>query len=167
MGCNAIYLCCHSLVQVENYMAGNGIDIREYHMVQPDVSLLSSGQLQGSVVNGNLHVEKDIKGQEHSKIWIDSNSCCLALYSKLRQDQVLMLQSPIALPKAVKVCFFFSFNHVLNRNFVCMQLPLASSIDYGLKSLSRNLSVLRKFMLYDQAWELGSCMWVVCTGYMS
>jgi hypothetical protein len=27
--------------------------------------------------------------------------------------------------------------------------------------------VLRKFMLYDQAWELGSCMWVVCTGYMS
>ncbi|KAK1665184.1 hypothetical protein QYE76_053343 [Lolium multiflorum] len=88
--------------EVENYMAGNGIDIREYHMVQPDVSLLSSGQLQGSVVNGNLHVEKDIKGQEHSKIWIDSNSCCLALYSKLRQDQVLMLQSPIALPKAVK-----------------------------------------------------------------
>jgi Xaa-Pro aminopeptidase len=39
---------------------------------------------------------------ENSKVWIDSNSCCLALYSKLDQDQVLMLQSPIALPKAVK-----------------------------------------------------------------
>uniref|UniRef100_A0ACD5WWP4 Uncharacterized protein n=2 Tax=Avena sativa TaxID=4498 RepID=A0ACD5WWP4_AVESA len=88
--------------EIENYMAENGIDIREYHMVQPDVSLLSSGQLEGSIVNGNLHVEKDIKGVEHLKIWIDSNSCCLALYSKLRQDQVLMLQSPIALPKAVK-----------------------------------------------------------------
>jgi Xaa-Pro aminopeptidase len=90
-------------------MAENGIDIREYHMVQPDVSLLSSGQLKGSVVTGNLHVERDIEGVEHSKIWIDSNSCCLALYSKLKQDQVLMLQSPIALPKAVKVCFFFFF----------------------------------------------------------
>ncbi|CAM0873752.1 unnamed protein product [Alopecurus aequalis] len=88
--------------EVENYMTENGIDIREYHMVQPDVSLLASGQLKGSIVNGSLHVEKDIKRVEHSKIWIDSNSCCLALYSKLRRDQVLMLQSPIALPKAVK-----------------------------------------------------------------
>ncbi|CAM0873757.1 unnamed protein product [Alopecurus aequalis] len=89
--------------EVENYMTENGIDIREYHMVQPDVSLLASGQLKGSIVNGSLHVEKDIKRVEHSKIWIDSNSCCLALYSKLRRDQVLMLQSPIALPKAVKM----------------------------------------------------------------
>jgi Xaa-Pro aminopeptidase len=46
---------------------------------------------------------------ENSKVWIDSNSCCLALYSKLDQDQVLMLQSPIALPKAVKVNIFFFF----------------------------------------------------------
>uniref|UniRef100_A0A8I7BC37 Xaa-Pro aminopeptidase n=1 Tax=Hordeum vulgare subsp. vulgare TaxID=112509 RepID=A0A8I7BC37_HORVV len=88
--------------EVKNYMAEIGIDIREYDMVQLDVSLLASGQLKGSAVNGSLLMEKDINVAEHSKIWIDSNSCCLALYSKLRPDQALMLQSPIALPKAVK-----------------------------------------------------------------
>ncbi|EMS47246.1 Uncharacterized peptidase C22G7.01c [Triticum urartu] len=88
--------------EVKNYMSESGIDIREYDMVQLDVSLLASGQLKGSAVNGSLHMEKDINVAEHSKIWIDSNSCCLALYSKLRPDQALMLQSPIALPKAVK-----------------------------------------------------------------
>ncbi|KQJ88315.1 probable Xaa-Pro aminopeptidase P [Brachypodium distachyon] len=88
--------------EVQNYMAENGIDIREYHTVQPDVSLLASGHLKGSAVNGSLQVENDINKVEHSKIWIDSNSCCLALYSKLSTNQVLMLQSPIALPKAVK-----------------------------------------------------------------
>uniref|UniRef100_A0A453I169 Xaa-Pro aminopeptidase n=1 Tax=Aegilops tauschii subsp. strangulata TaxID=200361 RepID=A0A453I169_AEGTS len=88
--------------EVKNYMSESGIDIREYDMVQLDVSLLASGQLKGSAVNGSLHMEKDINVAEQSKIWIDSNSCCLALYSKLRPDQALMLQSPITLPKAVK-----------------------------------------------------------------
>lgn len=103
-------------MQVKNYMAESGIDIREYDMVQLDVSLLASGQLKGSAVNGSLHMEKDINVSEHSKIWIDSNSCCLALYSKLRPDQALMLQSPIALPKAVKVFSFLLYACVFNRN---------------------------------------------------
>lgn len=91
--------------EVQNYMTENGIDIREYNIVQSDVSLLVSGvsgQLKGSAVNGSSHGEKGINEVDHSKIWIDSNSCCLALYSKLSADQVLMLQSPIAFPKAVK-----------------------------------------------------------------
>ena len=103
-------------MQVKNYMSESGIDIREYDMVQLDVSLLASGQLKGSAVNGSLHMEKDINAAEHSKIWIDSNSCCLALYSKLRPDQALMLQSPIALPKAVKVFSFLFYACVFNRN---------------------------------------------------
>ncbi|KAL5204835.1 hypothetical protein ABZP36_009706 [Zizania latifolia] len=86
--------------EVQNYMTENGIDIREYNMVQSDVSLLASGQLKGSTVNDSSYWENDIN--ENSKVWIDSNSCCLALYSKLGEDQVLMLQSPVALPKAVK-----------------------------------------------------------------
>uniref|UniRef100_A0A0E0BJX0 Peptidase M24 domain-containing protein n=1 Tax=Oryza glumipatula TaxID=40148 RepID=A0A0E0BJX0_9ORYZ len=81
-------------------MTENGIDIKDYNMVQSDASLLASGQLKGSAVNGSSYGENDMN--ENSKVWIDSNSCCLALYSKLDQDQVLMLQSPIALPKAVK-----------------------------------------------------------------
>uniref|UniRef100_A0A0D9XSR1 Xaa-Pro aminopeptidase n=1 Tax=Leersia perrieri TaxID=77586 RepID=A0A0D9XSR1_9ORYZ len=88
-------------IEVQNYMTQNGIDIRDYNMVQSDVSLLASGQLKGSAVtNGSSHGENDMN--ENTKVWIDSNSCCLALYSKLNEDQVLMLQSPIALPKAVK-----------------------------------------------------------------
>ena len=85
-------------MQIQKYMSGNGIEIREYETVQSDASLLASGKLQSSV-----HVEKDMNEVESSKIWIDSGSCCLALYSKLSPHQVLALQSPIALPKAVKV----------------------------------------------------------------
>ncbi|CAN6372269.1 unnamed protein product [Urochloa humidicola] len=86
-------------VEVQKYMAENGIDIREYETVQSDASLLATGKLKNSVDG-----EKDINDNEvgSSKIWIDSGSCCLALYSKLSPDQVLTLQSPIALPKAVK-----------------------------------------------------------------
>ncbi|CAL4992867.1 unnamed protein product [Urochloa decumbens] len=86
-------------VQVQEYMAGNGIDIREYETVQSDASLLATGKLKSSVDG-----EKDINDSEVGslKIWIDSGSCCLALYSKLSPDQVLTQQSPIALPKAVK-----------------------------------------------------------------
>ncbi|CAL4980922.1 unnamed protein product [Urochloa decumbens] len=86
-------------VEVQKYMAGNGIDIREYETVQSDANLLATGKLKSSVDG-----ENDINDNEVGslKIWIDSGSCCLALYSKLSPDQVLTLQSPIALPKAVK-----------------------------------------------------------------
>ena len=90
-------LCVSSILQVQKYMVENGIDIRDYEMVQSDVSLLASGNLKSFV-----HGENDIN-VEGSKIWIDSASCCLALYSKLSPHQVLALQSPVALPKAVKV----------------------------------------------------------------
>ncbi|KAK3119031.1 hypothetical protein QOZ80_9BG0712620 [Eleusine coracana subsp. coracana] len=88
--------------EVEKYMAENGIDIKEYDMVATDASLLASGKLKGSAVGGSLDGDKDINGTANSKIWIDSGSCCLALYSKLSSHQILTLQSPIALPKAVK-----------------------------------------------------------------
>ncbi|TVU24689.1 hypothetical protein EJB05_27141, partial [Eragrostis curvula] len=88
--------------EVEAYMAENGIDIKEYDMVQSDASLLASGKLKGSAVGGSPDGENNINGTESSKIWIDSSSCCLALHSKLNSRQVLTLQSPIALPKAVK-----------------------------------------------------------------
>ncbi len=94
--------CDSYLVKVQSYMSENGIDIRDYNMVQSDVSLLASGQLKGSAVNGSSHEGNGMN--DNSKILID-NSCCLALYSKLDEDQVLILQSPVALSKAVKVNF--------------------------------------------------------------
>ncbi|CAD6256859.1 unnamed protein product [Miscanthus lutarioriparius] len=98
-------------VEIQKYMSGNGIEIREYETVQSDANLLASGKLQSSV-----HVEKDMNEVESSKIWIDSGSCCLALYSKLSPHQVLVLQSPIALPKAVK--YFVSSIFLLCNNAV-------------------------------------------------
>lgn len=86
-------------------MAENGIDIKEYDMVASDAGLLASGKLKGSAVVDSPDGDKDINGTANSKIWIDSSSGCLALYSKLSSHQVLTLQSPIALPKAVKVNF--------------------------------------------------------------
>ncbi|CAL4984223.1 unnamed protein product [Urochloa decumbens] len=96
---NAFFYVDKRKVTVEKYMSGNGIDIREYETVQSDASLLATGKLKSSVDG-----ENDINDNEVGslKIWIDSGSCCLALYSKLSPDQVLALQSPIALPKAVK-----------------------------------------------------------------
>jgi Xaa-Pro aminopeptidase len=94
-----------SVIQVEKYMAENGIDIKGYDMVASDASLLASGKLKGSAGRDSLDGDKDINGTANSKFWIDSTSCCLAIYSKLSSHQVLMQQSPIALPKAVKVNF--------------------------------------------------------------
>lgn len=82
------------LAQVHNHIVQNGIEIKEYNLVEFDVSLLGSGQLSCSGVGEEV---------KHLVTWIDPNSCCLKLYSKLSSDQVLMQQSPLALPKALKV----------------------------------------------------------------
>ncbi|XP_039114032.1 aminopeptidase P1 [Dioscorea cayenensis subsp. rotundata] len=79
--------------EVHNHMVQNGIEIKEYNLVEFDVSLLGSGQLSCSGVGEEV---------KHLVTWIDPNSCCLKLYSKLSSDQVLMQQSPLALPKALK-----------------------------------------------------------------
>ncbi|KAJ0973659.1 hypothetical protein J5N97_015624 [Dioscorea zingiberensis] len=76
--------------EVHDHMVQNGIEIREYSLVESDVSLMASGQLGvGEEVN-------------HHITWIDPHSCCLKLYSKLASDQVLMQQSPLSLAKAIK-----------------------------------------------------------------
>lgn len=99
-------------------MDENGIEIREYSIVDSDVSLLASGQLKyssatrdsqsdvqkagkvDSHVTGN--VDNTVEEKKHNMIWIDPSSCSLALYSKLMPDQVFMQQSPLALAKAIK-----------------------------------------------------------------
>ncbi|KAG1342114.1 Aminopeptidase P1 [Cocos nucifera] len=100
------------------FMDENGIEIREYSIVDSDVSLLASGQLKyssatrdsqsdvqkagkvDSHVTGN--VDNTVEEKKHNMIWIDPSSCSLALYSKLMPDQVFMQQSPLALAKAIK-----------------------------------------------------------------
>ncbi|KAG0487242.1 hypothetical protein HPP92_009337 [Vanilla planifolia] len=55
-----------------------------------------------NVVNSE-DIQKEVHSQAKSqKIWIDPDSCCLALYSRLNSDQVVMKQSPLALAKALK-----------------------------------------------------------------
>lgn len=104
--------------EVHGSLSENGIQVREYDTVDSDVSLLASGKLISSsaaksqdsgiesyengenfVNSGQIEYEAQVKKQ---LIWIDPASCCLALYANLNSDQVLMLQSPLALAKALK-----------------------------------------------------------------
>ncbi|KAJ6814595.1 putative Xaa-Pro aminopeptidase P [Iris pallida] len=87
--------------EVQSHMAENGIEVREYSIVDSDVCLLGSGQLTcSSVTNGSQNEAH--KADKSGSIWIDPVSCCLALYSVLVSDRVLMRQSPLALAKAIK-----------------------------------------------------------------
>lgn len=82
-----------------------------------DSELLSSGQLLGIIKNEGLEsnnaTDSEERGLEtvynslkerncNNLIWIDSGSCCYALYSLLPSDQVLQQQSPLALSKDLK-----------------------------------------------------------------
>ncbi|KAK1588708.1 hypothetical protein Q3G72_026292 [Acer saccharum] len=87
--------------EVNSALKENGIEVRDYSAVSSDVVLLASaGQLDlSSAVKGNGTKEEENK---NDFIWVDSGSCCYALYSKLNSDKVILQQSPVALPKALK-----------------------------------------------------------------
>ncbi|KAL5723719.1 Xaa-Pro aminopeptidase [Ranunculus cassubicifolius] len=92
--------------EILSYMEENGIEVRDYTTVSSDASLLASGQLN-SAVKGNQTMETDSTAngaseQKKNLIWIDPGTCCYSLYSNLKPDQVLLLQSPLALAKALK-----------------------------------------------------------------
>uniref|UniRef100_A0A7N0UB53 Xaa-Pro aminopeptidase P n=1 Tax=Kalanchoe fedtschenkoi TaxID=63787 RepID=A0A7N0UB53_KALFE len=106
--------------EVNSYMKENGIEVREYEVVSSDVVLLSSGRLNGSSsateeVQGKDPEDMQIVLTENSEvnglnkvagnqllIWVDPESCCYALYSKLNSEEVFLHQSPLALSKALK-----------------------------------------------------------------
>ncbi|XP_028079462.1 aminopeptidase P1-like [Camellia sinensis] len=99
--------------EVNSYLKQNGIEVRDYAVVSSDVVLLASNQLRSSSSANETpsDVPKDMETENgtseaedknHNLIWIDSGSCCFALYSKLNSDQVLLKQSPLALAKAIK-----------------------------------------------------------------
>ncbi|XP_078155158.1 aminopeptidase P1 isoform X1 [Carex rostrata] len=87
--------------QVQTYFSENGIEIGDYNMVDSDVSLLASGQLNAKN-KAKVDTEKSSDEMKSVKIWIDPSSCCLALSAKLSADQVFSYQSPLALAKALK-----------------------------------------------------------------
>lgn len=76
--------------EVHHHLAENGIEVRDYDVVDSDVAVLASA-------NNPVDEEK-----KNNLIWVDPVTCCFALYSKLPSDQVLLLQSPLALAKAIK-----------------------------------------------------------------
>ena len=93
------------------------VEVRDYNSVSADVNLLSSNHLVSSLPL-NAAEDKVASGStaEHKTaecnfIWMDSRSCCYALYSKLKSDQVLLQQSPIALSKALKVTLLSSMQY--------------------------------------------------------
>ncbi|KAK9678236.1 hypothetical protein RND81_11G198200 [Saponaria officinalis] len=86
--------------EVHSYMKDNKIEVRDYAAISSDVDLLASSQLDSLSATAN---GKNV-GIEHgcNLIWMDPGSCCYALYSKLKPDQVSLQQSPLALSKALK-----------------------------------------------------------------
>lgn len=97
------------MCQVKTHLEENGIEIKEYTEVSVDVALLATNELD-SVSTAKSVNGKHQTGEESSNvIWADPASCCYALYSKLNPDTVLLQQSPLALPKALKVLCLYSF----------------------------------------------------------
>lgn len=111
-------------LQVRSYMEKNGIEVRDYGEVSSDATLLASDQLFSSnATKENAHdtpknandssgkpgtVGSDNSAGEGSRndlVWVDPGSCCYALYSRLKLDRLFLQSSPLALAKALKVCF--------------------------------------------------------------
>ncbi|KAL5754718.1 hypothetical protein ACOSP7_022938 [Xanthoceras sorbifolium] len=101
--------------EVNSSLKENGIEVRDYTAVSSDVVMLASDQLDpSSTVKGTqAAVQEEMKTNVLDKytkeednnndlIWVDPGSCCYALYSKLNSDKVILQQSPVALPKALK-----------------------------------------------------------------
>ncbi|PKI64307.1 aminopeptidase P1-like [Punica granatum] len=96
--------------EVNAYLKGSGIEVRDYATVSTDVALLGSDQLKPSSAAENgivadgvpVEAEKAETDESVDLIWIDPASCCYALHSKLNADKVILKQSPAALPKALK-----------------------------------------------------------------
>ncbi|KMS95197.1 hypothetical protein BVRB_011370 [Beta vulgaris subsp. vulgaris] len=98
--------------EVISQMKKNNIEVRDYDAVSADVDLLASNQLDSSL-SVNAAEDKAVSGttpehktgdmrKECNFVWMDPRSCCYALYSKLKSDQVFLQQSPLALAKALK-----------------------------------------------------------------
>ncbi|KAL9245990.1 hypothetical protein vseg_019579 [Gypsophila vaccaria] len=87
--------------EVHSYMKANKIEVRDYAAISSDVDLLASSQL-GSSLSATTEGQNGEMGNACNHIWMDPGSCCYALYSKLKSDQVSLQQSPLALPKALK-----------------------------------------------------------------
>ncbi|KAM0057674.1 putative xaa-Pro aminopeptidase [Helianthus debilis subsp. tardiflorus] len=85
--------------EVKTYMEENNITVKDYSAVSSDVALLASNQLT-SAKETQSNGATEPEDSSH-KIWVDPR-CCYSLYSKLSGDQVLLQQSPLALPKSLK-----------------------------------------------------------------
>uniref|UniRef100_A0A803KVX7 Xaa-Pro aminopeptidase P n=1 Tax=Chenopodium quinoa TaxID=63459 RepID=A0A803KVX7_CHEQI len=88
--------------EVQTYMMENKIEVRDYDAVGADVDLLAFNQLASSLSVNAAENKSGEMGKDCNFIWMDPRSCCYALYSKLKSDQVLLQQSPLALAKALK-----------------------------------------------------------------
>ena len=83
-------------------MEENNITVKDYTAVSSDVALLASNKLTSAneTQSNGAHEAED----DSHKIWVDPR-CCYSLYAKLNPEQVLLQQSPLALPKSLKVTY--------------------------------------------------------------
>jgi hypothetical protein len=90
--------------QVKTHLEENGIEIKEYSISTVKASLAEvTKQSENSETNKSVNGKHQTVEKSSNLIWADPASCCYALYSKLNPDAVVLQQSPLALPKALKV----------------------------------------------------------------
>ncbi|AES94899.2 Xaa-pro aminopeptidase P [Medicago truncatula] len=106
-------------IEVKTHLEENGIEIKEYTEVSLDAAFLATNELDSvstakaslaevTKQSENSETNKSVNGKHQTGekcsnlIWADPASCCYALYSKLNPDAVVLQQSPLALPKALK-----------------------------------------------------------------
>ncbi|CAI8585494.1 unnamed protein product [Vicia faba] len=90
-------------IEVKTHLEENGIEIKEYTEVSIDVALLATNELGFVSTTKNVNGKHQTGEESSNLIWANLASCCYDLYSKLNPDTVLLQQSPLALPKALKV----------------------------------------------------------------
>ena len=119
-----------------------GVTVKDYTEVLNDVILLTT--LENKQINTDAPNTGAIENGEQKQlnpenkfglVWLNPASCCYAIYSKLKPDEVLLQQSPLTLAKALKVglvlhtiqicCnnfFFHAFMQILLFKWVCINL---------------------------------------------
>lgn len=89
--------------EVTSHLNENGIQIRDYGALISDIILLASDQLSPPASDlSERNGSGEVKENGIDFIWVDPSTCCFAVFSKLNADKVILQQSPLALPKALK-----------------------------------------------------------------
>jgi hypothetical protein len=88
-------------------------------MLNPSENKQTSADIliPGEAIENGRQQESEAENK-YSLIWLNPSNCCYAVYAKLKPDQVLLQQSPLALMKALKVSLISHLADIMQHSFV-------------------------------------------------